>query len=350
MISQTSGSRWGLEGSSWMVNSDDARRTRSPVANDASLELEELESLISKINAMLPPQYQNCFDDIRPVSMGSAGLKYGPDGKVAWDEIWTSFCDLAIAGGPPHRGKLLEPVSAEEALSEPDKYQQVVEEIGRGICMITRLPVLPRLMPGWIGLRCDDETMAAWLVRAIVAENVIARQEQTMLYLPAGPHFRLEKAIKNVVTVVAKTCHYWNCHMPAAQRALAAAVMNSSAANTGLLQPSSPAEVHAALPEYQSVVRAMERGIQQATSLQPMPSHCLGWVGIGCADVAMAVWLMRAVIVENILVRREANALYLPASPRFTAEDIHRIMEAICRAWRLWNKRDHGSGPASSAT
>ena len=64
----------------------------------------ELAALDAKINALLPPQYQHCYTTVSPNSMGSAGLKYGPDGRVAWDEIWTTFCDLALAGGPPHRG------------------------------------------------------------------------------------------------------------------------------------------------------------------------------------------------------------------------------------------------------
>jgi sirohydrochlorin cobaltochelatase len=79
---------------------------------------------------------------------------------------------------------LLEPVAAEEAVREPEQYQRVVEEIGRGIWLVTSLPVLPRIAPGWVGVRCDDEAMAAWLVRAIVIENVIARHEETMLFLP----------------------------------------------------------------------------------------------------------------------------------------------------------------------
>jgi sirohydrochlorin cobaltochelatase len=33
------------------------------------------------------------------------------------------------------------------------------------------------------------------------------------LLLPAGPQFRLEAEIKNVVTAVAKTYHYWKEHM-----------------------------------------------------------------------------------------------------------------------------------------
>lgn len=329
-----------------MLESDDARRTLPLVANRSpSPDVAGLEALDAKINALLPAQYQHCYGDVKPVSMGSAGLKYGPDGRVAWDEIWDSFCDLALAGGPPHRGTLLGPVAAEETLGEPEKYQQVVEEIGRGLWLVTRLPVLPLATPGWVGLRCDDVTMAAWLVRAIVVENVIARHEHSTLLLPAGPHFRLEKEIKNVVTVVAKTCHYWTGHIPTAQQAAVAAMVNGSDASKKLLEPATPSEVRAALSEYQAVVRAMERGVQQATGLQPEPSRYTGWVGMGCPDVGMAVWLMRAVLVENILVRREENVLFLPASYRFTAEDHQRVVDTLAHAWRLWNQRlQRGSG------
>lgn len=174
----------------------------------------ELQALDAKINAILPPQYQGQYDQVKPKSMGTASLKFGPDGKVAWDEIWTSFCDLALAGGPAHRGTLLEPVAAEAALAEPEKYREVVEEIGRGIRLVTGLSVEPGATPGWVGVRCHDEAMADWLMRAIVVENVMARREGAILYLPAGPDFRLRKEIKNVVTSVAKTCHYWTEHMP----------------------------------------------------------------------------------------------------------------------------------------
>jgi sirohydrochlorin cobaltochelatase len=45
-----------------------------------------------------------------------------------------------------------------------------------------------------------------------VIENVLARREGSTLYLPAGPDFTLGGEIKNVVTVVAKTYHYWLEH------------------------------------------------------------------------------------------------------------------------------------------
>src|SRR6202000_1354978 len=52
-------------------------------------------------------------------------------------------------------------------------------------------------------------SMAGWLVRAITMENVSAHADGMVLHLPAGPHFRLEKEIKNVIVSIAKTCHYW---------------------------------------------------------------------------------------------------------------------------------------------
>jgi sirohydrochlorin cobaltochelatase len=173
----------------------------------------QLRELDRKINEMLPPQYQGRYDEVAPTSMGSAGLRYGPDGQVAWDEMWTSFCDLALAGGPAHRGTLLEAVTAGDALAELDKYQAVVAQIERGIKLVTGLPVVPSRTAGWVGVRCDSEEMALWLMRAIIVENVMVRREGDVLYLPAGPRFTLQREIKNVITVIAKTCHYWTAHL-----------------------------------------------------------------------------------------------------------------------------------------
>ena len=55
--------------------------------------------------------------------------------------------------------------------------------------------------------------MALWILRAIVVENVCVRREGNVVYLPAGPAFCLDKEIKNVITVVAKTHHYWTEHI-----------------------------------------------------------------------------------------------------------------------------------------
>jgi hypothetical protein len=160
---------------------------------------------------ILPPQYQlNATVSAAP--MGAAGLVYGEDGKVAWDEIWQGFCDLALAGGPPHRGTLLEPVSPEMVAADPEGYENVLRELERGIRMVTGLSVIQSTTPGWIGMECNSEDMALWLLRAIVVENISVRREDKTLFFPAGPNFRLEKEIKNVITVIAKTNHYWQEH------------------------------------------------------------------------------------------------------------------------------------------
>src|SRR4051795_477783 len=94
-----------------------------------------LAALDSRLNALLPPEYQNAYDDVQPVSMGSAPLKIDADGDVAWDEMWGSFCDLAMAGGPPHKGLLLQPGTAADIAADPAGFAAVVHEITRGIWM-----------------------------------------------------------------------------------------------------------------------------------------------------------------------------------------------------------------------
>jgi hypothetical protein len=168
----------------------------------------------------LPPRYRN-GKVVSAAPMGAASLCYTDDGQVAWNEIWTDFCDLALAGGPPHRGTLLEPVAPDQAKASQEAYERVVAEIERGFQLVTGLPTVRSESLGWVGLQCDDEEMALWMLRAIVVENVCVRREGNVLYLPAGPDFSLENEIRNVITVVAKTHHYWTEHcLTPAQHAL----------------------------------------------------------------------------------------------------------------------------------
>jgi sirohydrochlorin cobaltochelatase len=188
---------------SWEVEHDhDHIHHRHPVA---------APSASMMVLDLLPPRYQGDVS-VSAAPMRAADLKYDADGRVAWDEMWQSFCDLALAGGPPHRGTLLEPVSPQDVYADPDGYAAVLAELERGLRLITGLDVIADAAPGWIGLVCADEAMALWMLRAIVVENVSVRREANVVFLPASPQFRLETEIKNVVTVVAKTHHYWSEH------------------------------------------------------------------------------------------------------------------------------------------
>lgn len=167
----------------------------------------------NKLLNLLPPRYENMTPSAAP--MGAAALKYDSDGQAAWNEIWTDFCDLALAGGPSHRDVLLEPGNPEAVLTHPEQYETVLTELERGIRMVTGLNPVRGASPGWVGMECDSEEMALWLLRAITVENISVRREGRVLYFPASPVFKLEKEIKSVITVVAKTNHYWQEHLEA---------------------------------------------------------------------------------------------------------------------------------------
>jgi sirohydrochlorin cobaltochelatase len=130
--------------------------------------------------------------------------------------MWTTFCELALHGGPPQRGAL-------QALRGPSggdraaaSSPEITAELQRGIQETTGLDAEPA-EPGWIAITCASARMAAWLCATIILENVDARVEGPRLLVPAGPGFALEDQVKSVITVVAKTHHYWREHLESAR-------------------------------------------------------------------------------------------------------------------------------------
>jgi sirohydrochlorin cobaltochelatase len=271
------------------------------------------EAAQDRLRALLPEDYQETYEQIQPVSMGSAGLKFAPDGQVAWNEMWATFCDLAMAGGPPHKGALLEPAPRAAVEAAPDRYQTVVDEICRGITMVTDLGAYPAPVPGWVHVDCFSEAMAGWLLRAIVMENVSARTDGLVLALPAGPDYRLEKEIKNVVTVIAKTCHYWTGHMWLPQRRRIAALLAAMADEAAVVAPALATD---GIPDgHDATVSALADTVRRETGLPASSQRYVGWFGVECPSVAAAVWMMRLLVAGNVLTRREGTALFAPVNP-----------------------------------
>ncbi len=272
------------------------------------------EALELRLRALLPEEYQDSYEDLQPVSMGSAGLKFDTAGQVAWNEIWGSFCDLAMAGGPPHKGSLLEPGSRAAIDAEPERYVSVADEICRGVMMTTLLDATRSPVPGWIRVECYSETMAKWLLRAIVMENVAVRRVAVMIDLPAAPHFRLEKEIKNVITVIAKTAHYWLEHMSRLQQRQIANLLAQMDEESPVIEPAmSYADWPAGTEE--AISARIAEAIQRQTGLARAGHRYGGWLGIECPSVRAAVWMMRALVASNVLSRREGTVLYLPINP-----------------------------------
>jgi sirohydrochlorin cobaltochelatase len=239
------------------------------------------DELDRRLRILLPPEYHETYATIEAKPMGSAGLTYDAEGRVAWNTIWQAFCDLAMAGGPPHKGKLLGPGDPDDIGARPGEYLDVIEELGRGITLASELPADDSPNLGWIRVQCHSEVMAGWMLRAITMENVAVRAEGRALDLPAAPDFRLDKEIKNVVTVTAKTCHYWTSHIPREQKVEIGELFASLDRESPLLGP------------------GWDEG----------GDH---WRGVECESVQQALTMMRALIALNVLSRREDTTVFVP--------------------------------------
>ena len=146
----------------------------------------------------------------RGAPMGAAPFVWRADGRPDWRAMWSSFCELALFGGPPHRGPD-NPLRAVTPAGDGPGPTDAVAEIRRGIWETTGLFAEPAT-PGWLAVSCSSPKMAAWLCATIILENVDARVDEERLLVPANPSFTLEDEVKSVITVVAKTHHYWTAH------------------------------------------------------------------------------------------------------------------------------------------
>jgi sirohydrochlorin cobaltochelatase len=150
--------------------------------------------------------------------MAAAPFQYLDDGRPNWGAMWEGFCELALHGGPPHRGE-------DQALPAPSIDEDdivtdsMVDEICRGIAETTCLTAIPS-PGGWLAIQCSSRKMAAWLCATIVLENVEARFEDRWLFVPGDTGYDLKNQVKSVVTVVAKTHHYWQQHVASQSDAL----------------------------------------------------------------------------------------------------------------------------------
>jgi sirohydrochlorin cobaltochelatase len=306
-----------------------------------SLNLEDqkaLKALEGRLRIILPEEYQDHYEDLEPVSMGSAALKYGRDGKVAWDDVWETFCDLAMAGGPPHKGVLLQPGPQAEIEAQPGRYQEVVAEICRGVSMVTDLATQPAPIPGWVRVTCESSGMAEWLVRAITMENVSVRCQGFIIDLPAGPSYRLEKEIKNVITVIAKTCHYWLYHMGRTQQWEIANLFATMALESPLIQPPLSSDDPPS-DSQQALGGTIAEAIHQATGLKSSNHQYASWLGVECSNVRAAIWMMRAMVASNVLSRREGTVLFVPLNAAGDPNG-ERVIQSVVRTYALANARN----------
>jgi len=289
-----------------------------------------------KIETLLPDEYHTCNEPVSPSSMGSAGLKYDEKGQVAWAEIWTSFCGLAMGGGPPHRGTWLGPTGPLKSPEDAERCLEVGEEIRRAIRLISGMRTLNGPKPGWITVITASEAMALWLARAIVAENVVAHGGGPQLHLPCGPDYRIAKEVKNVVVALSKGFHYWSGHLTGRQKNRAGALLSGAEGAAAILEinPFAPEWDPTAMAQWK---RSLSAQMSEGLQLTLADSRDTHWVGLVCKDEAMAGWFVRSAIAENLPARREGRVFYLPIGSHLLdgaqGQRLTHILQSLRRFW-----------------
>ena len=59
--------------------------------------------------------------------------------------------------------------------------------MGAAIERFTALRPSGRHYAGWLGVNCRDIHAAIWMMRALIAVNVLSRREDTILFVPVNP-------------------------------------------------------------------------------------------------------------------------------------------------------------------
>ncbi len=172
--------------------------------------------------------------------------------------------------------------------------------------------------------------MTVLLARAIVIENVSVRFDGLFLDLPAGPHYRLEKEIKNVVTVIAKTCHYWVDHTSPDQHEAIADLFSTMESESPLVQTAIFDQDFASVVQ-QTLSGKMAASILEKTGLSSSDPSYEGWLGLNFADVRTAIWMMRVLAVCNTFARREGTVVFVPVNP-INDPGGETVVQAVVRA------------------
>ena len=98
-------------------------------------------------------------------------------------------------------------------------------------------------------------------------------------------------------------------HIPRAQQSAINRLFATIAEDAPLIGPADDDSI--ASHAYATVATA----ILQRTELHTAGRHYAGWLGIDVPNVRAAIWMMRALVVSNVLARREDTVLYVPVHP-----------------------------------
>jgi len=145
-----------------------------------------------------------------------AKLPRDEDGRPDWTRLMAEIHHtgahgtIALAGGGPRRARLIELDGTGDS-SSPG-YQALAAEFARGLRATTGATIDDDRL-GWVGLVCDSDDMAIWMVRALAAENITVRREGATVYLPASATYALEDEFLDMVIAAARSMHFFEDHI-----------------------------------------------------------------------------------------------------------------------------------------
>ena len=86
----------------------------------------------------------------------------------------------------PGASPLVEPATPADGIFE-NRNPTVTTHVREGIYRETGLAPSNRQYANWLGVQCPSVRFAIWMMRALVASNVLSRREETTLFVPLNP-------------------------------------------------------------------------------------------------------------------------------------------------------------------
>ena len=69
----------------------------------------------------------------------------------------------------------------------PDGHERSFTTLAAAIAAGTGLAASSHRYAGWLGIECGSVAAAVWMMRLLVAANVLTRHEGTVLFVPVNP-------------------------------------------------------------------------------------------------------------------------------------------------------------------
>ena len=82
------------------------------------------------------------------------------------------------------------------------------------------------------------------------------------------------------------------------------------------------------------MIGGFDKTILEKTGLQRSGHLYANWLGVECGTVRLAIWMMRIIVVCNVLARREGTVVFVPINPVQDPE-ASVVSGAVARAYSL---------------